>query len=200
MNVSVPSRAPMSPPVTGASTNLTPALLSCCAIAFASTGPIVPWSIISASGATRFFQSRFAANKTDRRAGPSVTQEQTTWLPCSASSTVRAIVQPCEAARSSPGLGDVRFQIVTRYPAFARLLAIAAPIVPAPIQAIFVSFVVMDFIAHASVFVVASGQFTSANEKTRLFVVYFRLLAVLAPARTELTRLQTSARLGEIGK
>jgi hypothetical protein len=42
------------------------------------------------------------------------------------------------------------------------------------------------------VFVVASGQFTSANKKTRLFYRW--------PARAELPRLQSGAPLGEISK
>src|SRR5215469_17422569 len=138
MKTRFPSRAPQSPPVTGASRKRTFCFWQADEIFLTNEGEIVLETMyklpdFKAASAPSFGSSE--AHRTDSRAGGSLTMVISTSLAAATSRGDLATVAPAESSFSAREV--VRFQTVKRCPAFNKFMAIGRPIRPKPMKPIF---------------------------------------------------------------
>ncbi len=134
MNVSVPAAAPAVPPETGASIKSTPLAWAAAPTFCALAAAMVLLSIINApagSMPSKPLSPRYSAS-TWALAGSMLT---TTSAPWAASKALAATVTP--SARTASQAAADKSKAATSWPAFFRLTAIGPPMLPIPINAIF---------------------------------------------------------------
>ena len=126
MKVNVPPEAPPIPPETGASTAIMPLSSAACAVFFALSTSTVEQSIYRVPCAI----CGIACAATCRKIDPLGSMVMTASMPATAASRLSATRTPSAVvpATSKPA---------TSCPALARLVAIGAPILPSPINPIF---------------------------------------------------------------
>lgn len=124
--VSVPSWAGCRVPMTGASTNVTPAARACSASRRAPSGPTVALWIQTAPS----FSAARTPAMVSEVAASSNSMVSTTSAPVTASAALSATRAPSSA--SAAARSAWRFQTTTSNPAFARFLAMPEPMIPVP--------------------------------------------------------------------